>query len=108
MVKTKDLIDDELFNYLCTIRRKVHEWPEPAFEEYIVLLLALAPHVQPGFLDATIKEALKDATDFPEIGGTRDNEKRVFLPTGENRGRLVPATWAEWVPMEGWEEAGTR
>jgi hypothetical protein len=31
----------------------------------------------------------------------------VFLPTAENRGRLVPATWGEWVPPEGWENAGT-
>lgn len=30
----------------------------------------------------------------------------VFIPTAENRGRLLPATWGEWVPQEGWEGAG--
>ncbi len=56
---------------------------QPTFDEYIVFLLALAPHVQPGFLDSVIKKGLKNSTDFPEIGGTRDNENRIFLPTGE-------------------------
>ncbi|NIQ01188.1 MAG: ATP-binding protein, partial [Nitrospinaceae bacterium] len=50
---------------------------QPTFDEYIILLLALAPHVQPGLLDATVKPFLKDSQNFPEIGGTRDNENRV-------------------------------
>jgi AAA+ superfamily predicted ATPase len=56
---------------------------QPAFDEYIILLLALAPHVRPDFLDKAIKEALPDGGNFPEIGGTRDKESRGFLPTGE-------------------------
>ncbi len=27
-------MDKTLFDYLCSIRRKIHEWPEPAFEEH--------------------------------------------------------------------------
>jgi AAA+ superfamily predicted ATPase len=56
---------------------------KPSFEEYVILLLALAPHVRPNFLDTVIKTALPEAGDFPEIGGTRDKENRGFLPTGE-------------------------
>ena len=56
---------------------------QPSFEEYIILLLVLVPHVQPGFLDQVIKQALKTSGDFPELGGARDNEKRIFFPTGE-------------------------
>ncbi len=56
---------------------------QPSFDEYIVLLLALVPHIKPGFLDAIIKRALQESGNFPEIGGTRDNKSRVFLPTGE-------------------------
>ncbi len=56
---------------------------QPEFEEYVVILLALAGHVQPDFLEKTIREALPDAGDYPEIGGARDRESRGFLPTGE-------------------------
>ncbi|HDL21272.1 MAG TPA: amidohydrolase [Nitrospirae bacterium] len=28
------MMDNELFDYLCSIRRTVHQWPEPAFEEH--------------------------------------------------------------------------
>lgn len=56
---------------------------QPSFEEYIILLLALAPHVRPDFLDKIIRNALPDSGDFPELGGKRDKENRGFLPTGE-------------------------
>jgi hypothetical protein len=56
---------------------------KPSFEEYVILLLALAPHVRPNFLDTVIKAALPESGDFPEIGGLRDKENRSFLPTGE-------------------------
>ncbi len=55
----------------------------PSFEELVILLLALAPHVRPHFLDQVIKEALPGSGDFPELGGVRDKENRGFLPTGE-------------------------
>jgi hypothetical protein len=55
----------------------------PTFAEYLILLLTLAPHIQPNFLDRVIREALPEGGDFPELGGTRDKESRGFLPTGE-------------------------
>ncbi len=56
---------------------------QPTFDEYVVLLLALTPHLRPNFLDCLIKDILPATGEFPEIGGTRDNETRVFIPTGE-------------------------
>ena len=56
---------------------------KPSFEEYVILLLALAPHVRPNFLDQVIKKALPESGDFPEIGGVHDKENRGFFPTAE-------------------------
>ncbi|RCR69483.1 ATP-binding protein [Larkinella punicea] len=51
--------------------------------ELLFLLLALAPHLQPGFFDAIIREHLPDGGDFPEFGGVRGSNHRGLLPTGE-------------------------
>lgn len=52
-------------------------------EEYLVLLIALAPHIQSDFFDQVIQENLPQAGDFPQIGGVRGKQFRGFLPTGE-------------------------
>lgn len=52
-------------------------------EEYLVLLIALAPHLQPDFFDRIIQEKLPKAGDFPQLGGVRGKQFRGFLPTGE-------------------------
>ncbi|MCO4294466.1 ATP-binding protein [Solitalea sp. MAHUQ-68] len=52
-------------------------------EEYIILLLALAPHIQPTLLDTTIQTYLPNGGDFPEIGGVKGNNHRGTIPTGE-------------------------
>jgi hypothetical protein len=62
---------------------------QPPFEEYVLLLLALAPHVRPTLLDAQIRAALAREGDFPEIGGVRDEASRTFLPTGETAAFLL-------------------
>jgi hypothetical protein len=56
---------------------------QPTFEEYVILLLALAPHIQPNFLGKAIKDALPQSGDFSEMGGIKDSQHRGFLPTGE-------------------------
>ncbi len=56
---------------------------QPTFEEYVILLLALAPHIQPDFLGKAIKDALPNSGDFSEMGGIKDSQHRGFLPTGE-------------------------
>ena len=62
---------------------------QPKFDEYAILLLALAPHVRPMLLDTEIRAALARDGDFPEIGGVRDAESRTFLPTGETAAFLL-------------------
>ena len=52
-------------------------------DELIVLLLALAPHIQPDFFDRIIAHVLPDSGDFPQLGGVRGKQHRGFLPTGE-------------------------
>ncbi|MGE0665170.1 MAG: ATP-binding protein [Sphingomonadales bacterium] len=62
---------------------------QPPFDEYVMLLLALAPHVRPTLLDTEIRAALAREGDFPEIGGIRDDGSRTFLPTGETAAFLL-------------------
>src|SRR4051794_36566278 len=52
-------------------------------EEYIILLLALTPHLQPSFFDSIIQEYLPQGGDLPEIGGIKGSNHRGMLPTGE-------------------------
>lgn len=52
-------------------------------EEYIILLLGLAPHIQPNFLDSSIQEYLPQGGEFPDIGGVKGVHHRATLPTGE-------------------------
>ncbi|WP_223248729.1 ATP-binding protein [Thalassolituus oleivorans] len=59
------------------------EQHKPSFEEYIVLLLALVPHVMPGFLDTLFADLLPEKGRFAEFGGNRDNVNQLFQPTGE-------------------------
>jgi hypothetical protein len=56
---------------------------QPSFREYIVLLLALVPHVQPQFYSQLMAEFLPDGGDLPEFGGVRSTNHRGILPTGE-------------------------
>jgi AAA+ superfamily predicted ATPase len=56
---------------------------QPSFEEYILLLLALTPHIQPNFFVQIIAEFLPEGGDFPEFGGVKATNHRGILPTGE-------------------------
>lgn len=56
---------------------------KPTFEEYIIILLALAPHVQTQFLDEIVRAYLPDGGDLAVFGGTRGSNHRGILPTGE-------------------------
>ena len=54
--------------------------------EALLLLLALAPHVQPDLLDNAIATGLNNSGgEFPQLGGVRSEGKnfRGFLPTGD-------------------------
>src|SRR5262249_33956572 len=54
-----------------------------SFEEHIILLLALAPHIRPNFLSEIIAEHLPEGGDFPQFGGVKGTNHRGILPTGE-------------------------
>ncbi|UYQ93544.1 ATP-binding protein [Chitinophaga horti] len=51
--------------------------------EQVILLLALMPHLQPGFFESIIQQYLPQGGDFPEFGGAKGNNHRGMLPTGE-------------------------
>ncbi len=51
--------------------------------EKLVLLIAIAPHIQPDLFDSAIETSLKGPGDFPKIGGARGKNYRGFLPTGQ-------------------------
>jgi AAA+ superfamily predicted ATPase len=52
-------------------------------EEYIILLTALMPHVQPAFFENIIQEFLPNGGDFAEFGAVKGTNQRSILPTGE-------------------------
>ncbi|NSL86365.1 ATP-binding protein [Chitinophaga sp. Mgbs1] len=52
-------------------------------QDHYMLLIALAPHLRPGFFDEVIQAALPQPGDFPQIGGVRGRQFRGFLPTAE-------------------------
>ena len=56
---------------------------QPSFQEHMLLLLALVPHLQPHFFNQIIAEQLPEGGDFPEFGGVKGTNHRGILPTGE-------------------------
>ncbi|MDP5170941.1 MAG: ATP-binding protein [Bacteroidia bacterium] len=56
---------------------------QPDLFELIALLVAVAPHVFPGFFDKEIAAFLPQGGEFPEIGGIRKEGQRSMMPTGE-------------------------
>jgi hypothetical protein len=51
--------------------------------EQVILLLALAPHVQPHLLDVFFKKNADYDRFFTEVGGVRGQNHSGFIPTGE-------------------------
>lgn len=51
--------------------------------EFTILLLSLAPHVQPNFLGQMVQNYLPQGGEFAEIGGVKGTNHRGMLPTGE-------------------------
>ena len=52
-------------------------------EEWIILIIALVPHISPDFFESIIREQLPAGGDFPEFGGVKGTNHRGLLPTGE-------------------------
>ena len=68
---------------------------QPYADEYVVLLLALVPHVRPALLEQAIEAQLSADSNCPEIGGVRGEKGRAFLPTGETAAFLLAANDTE-------------
>lgn len=54
-----------------------------SFEEKLVLLLAITPHVRPGFLEEVMAQALPQGGEFSAFGGIKGQQHRGIIPTGE-------------------------
>ena len=59
------------------------EGHNPCYEEFAILMSALAPHILPDFFNKIIAEHLPEGGDFPEFGGVKGTNHRGILPTGE-------------------------
>lgn len=55
----------------------------PVPEEYVSLLLALVPHLQPSFFEDILKEYIPEGSNFISFGGVKSGSHRGMLPTGE-------------------------
>jgi hypothetical protein len=51
--------------------------------DHYFLLIALIPHLRPGFFDGIIQDSLPKSGEFPQIGGMRGRQFRGFIPTCE-------------------------
>ncbi|QNF34706.1 ATP-binding protein [Adhaeribacter swui] len=70
--------------------RQLPQLKTPA--EYMVLLLALVPHLQPNFFESIMVEHLPGGGDFPEFGGVKGTNHRGILPTGETAQFIIGGT----------------
>ena len=52
-------------------------------KEYVILFMALVPHLLPEFLLEIVAEEFPNGTDFPMFGGTKAKNHRGIIPTGE-------------------------
>jgi ATPase family associated with various cellular activities (AAA) len=52
-------------------------------EEYLTLMIGLAPHLQPNFFDSIVASYLPQGGEFPEFGGVKGTHYRGMLPTGD-------------------------
>ena len=52
-------------------------------EEKSILIIAVAPHLQPNLFDNIIQQYLPNGGEFAEIGGVKGTNHRNMLPTGE-------------------------
>jgi hypothetical protein len=76
-------------------------------EEYIILLLAISPHVQADPFSELIRKYLPKGGDFPEFGGVKGTNYRGIIPTGETALFILAGTntdvrvrYAAWLKGE--------
>ncbi|MEO8853743.1 MAG: ATP-binding protein, partial [Ginsengibacter sp.] len=52
-------------------------------EEWLIILMALVPHITSNFFDPIIQKFLPNGGDFAELGGVKGTNYRGMIPTGE-------------------------
>lgn len=52
-------------------------------EEWLIILLALVPHITSNFFESIIQKFLPNGGDFAELGGVKGTNYRGMIPTGE-------------------------
>jgi hypothetical protein len=52
-------------------------------DEYLALMMALIPNLQPNFYDNILQSYLPKGGDFPEFGGVKSPNTRTTFPTGD-------------------------
>ncbi len=52
-------------------------------DEFVVLVAALVPHLQPHLFDEVVQDYFPQGGDFPALGGIKGTNFRGLLPTGE-------------------------
>jgi AAA+ superfamily predicted ATPase len=57
--------------------------------DILLLALALAPHIQPNFLNNIVAEYLPNGGEIPEFGGVKSKNHRGILPTAETAQFLI-------------------
>ncbi|MFI5172662.1 MAG: AAA family ATPase, partial [Chitinophagales bacterium] len=56
---------------------------EFTYEESVILLISLMPHINPNFFDSIIQEYFPAGGELPEFGGVKTGNNRGMVPTGE-------------------------
>lgn len=72
------------------IRDKIPQLRHP--DEWVILMLALVPHLSPDFFEAIMREFLPGGGDFPAFGGVKATNHRGMLPTGETAQFILGGT----------------
>ena len=83
-----EVVDDFLFDQL---RKQYSLKPE----EYVIIVLALVPHLQANFFETIIFDHFPNGGEFPEFGGVKGTNHRSMLPTGETAQFLLAGNDAE-------------
>ena len=52
-----------------------------SLEEFLILLIALVPHIYPDFFDRIVAKHLQEDSDLPAFGGVKTAGQRTMMPT---------------------------
>jgi AAA+ superfamily predicted ATPase len=74
-----------------SVYAQVVRYYKMSFTERIILLMALAPHLQPHLLDVFFVKNMDYDRGFTEFGGIKGQNHGGFLPTGETIAFIVAA-----------------